>query len=320
MTGAEVEALSNSVVQGTNPFHKTKVSSIASIFTEFDAKYDGEFANDHATVARVSRESLALIFDLLPPKRSTPLTVEELEDAALEVWMRLETPTQKLAFLWYPHADAPRRYKGRASLPPGKKPTAVWEVADGVREGKRLLLFGTTDKIKKNTDEPVIRIVPVPAIYGLTSSELVEICNAATWSRTEFMAVGSWLRTAIKCGEGDLRINMLRRVQATLLLVELARAPEDSLFGRHMHRRGLLAQANVALGHEVDSHTVFNYMLQCSDVVDTLRAAIGSSGQGVVEHVVSDMTQSLAVQLRQLLRISDAKPEELMTALLQGES
>ena len=219
VTGAEVEALSNSVVQGTNPFHKTKVSSIASIFTEFDAKYDGEFANDHATVARVSRESLALIFDLLPPKRSTPLTVEELEDAALEVWMRLETPTQKLAFLWYPHADAPRRYKGRASLPPGKKPTAVWEVADGVREGKRLLLFGTTDKIKKNTDEPVIRIVPVPAIYGLTSSELVEICNAATWSRTEFMAVGSWLRTAIKCGEGDLRINMLRRVQATLLLL-----------------------------------------------------------------------------------------------------
>ena len=166
----------------------------------------------------------------------------------------------------------------------------------------------------------MVRLVPVPEIYELTGAEVVDICNAASWSQAEFKAVGSWLRRAMRCGDGALRLNMLRRVQTTLLLVELARAPEDSLFGRHMHRRGLLAQANVALGHEVDSHTVFNYMLQCSDVVDTLRAAIGSSGQGVVEHVVSDMTQSLAVQLRQLLRISDAKPEELMTALLQGES
>ena len=74
-----------------------------------------------------------------------------------------------------------------------------------------------------------------------------------------------------------------------------------------MHRRGLLAQTNVALGHEVDSHTVFNYRLQCSDVVDTLKVCGVFDENAVVNHEVTDMTESLAVQLQQLLRKSGSK-------------
>ncbi|KNC56237.1 uncharacterized protein AMSG_02207 [Thecamonas trahens ATCC 50062] len=202
VTGAQVEAVSNSIAQGGNPLYKSKMAPIASIFTEFDVKYGSEFASDDAAVARVSRESLPLVFDLLPPERATAMTVDELEDAALEVWARLETPTQRLAFLWYPHADAPRRYTGADVEPPGKKPLAVWE-------------------IKRGTAEPVVRLVPVPEIYELTGAEVVDICNAASWSQAEFKAVGSWLRRAMRCGDGALRLNMLRRVQTTLLLVEL---------------------------------------------------------------------------------------------------
>ena len=136
VTGAQVEAVSNSIAQGGNPLYKSKMAPIASIFTEFDVKYGSEFASDDAAVARVSRESLPLVFDLLPPERATAMTVDELEDAALEVWARLETPTQRLAFLWDPHADAPRRYTGADVEPPGKKPLAVWEVPDGEGGGR----------------------------------------------------------------------------------------------------------------------------------------------------------------------------------------
>ncbi|KNC52716.1 uncharacterized protein AMSG_12186 [Thecamonas trahens ATCC 50062] len=97
--------------------------------------------------------------DLLPPQQATALTVDEPEDAALEVWARLETPTQQLPFLWYPHADAPRRYKGADVEPPGKKPLASGSC-------------------------------PCRRCNELTSAQLVDICNAALWSRAEFMAVG----------------------------------------------------------------------------------------------------------------------------------
>ena len=84
-----------------------------------------------------------------------------------------------------------------------------------------------------------------------------------------------------------------------------------------MHRRGLLAQTNVALGHEVDSHTVFNYLLQCSDAADALKVAGDNADENVVvNHVVADMTENLAIQLQQLLRLSGSKPEELMASLL----